>query len=138
VRFDPDEWLLALGIELHDGRSRRLAESLQWHVALDVLRCGGTAILEWGPWSRAGRDALREQAQELGATIELRVLDEPLAVRWSRVNARNAGTPEHSRITVEQLASYDAMWERPTAAELSLFDVSLDPVAGDPDAPDRP
>ncbi len=42
----------ALGARLWDGGLRARVESLQWAVALGVIRAGGTAIIEWGTWAR--------------------------------------------------------------------------------------
>lgn len=50
---------------------------------------GVTAIVEWGTWARAERDALRERARELGVAAELRFLDAPLEVLWSRIRERD-------------------------------------------------
>jgi predicted kinase len=51
VLFCPDEWMTALGANLWDGELRARVEGLQWDMAIDVLRAGGTAIIEWGPWA---------------------------------------------------------------------------------------
>jgi len=48
VRFSPDDWMSALGVNLWDAAMRERVEALQWLMAKDLLRVGGTAIVEWG------------------------------------------------------------------------------------------
>ena len=62
VRFCPDEWMAALDANLWNSELRARIEALQWTVALDVLRSGGTAIIEWGTWARDEREQLRAGA----------------------------------------------------------------------------
>lgn len=75
--YSPDDWMEALGIDLWDNAQRDAIEALQWTQAQDLLRLGGTAIIEWGTWGRSERDTLREGARALGATAELHFLDLP-------------------------------------------------------------
>ena len=59
IRFCPDEWMDALGIDLYDEESRARIEGLQWQLAQDLLSLGLTVIIEWGTWARSERDTLR-------------------------------------------------------------------------------
>ena len=122
--YSPDDWMDALGIDIWDTAMRKRIEDLQWQQAQDVLRLGGTAIIEWGTWGRSERDTLREGARAVGATAELHFLDAPPEVLHRRVTARGRENPP---LTLEDLRSYSAAIERPTAAEFALYDPALEP-----------
>lgn len=123
VRFCPDEWMEVLGIDLSDKASRARIEQLQWRVAQRLLQLGHVAVIEWGTWGRDERDALRDGARRLGAAVELWVLDEPPEVLWERVRARDTGRRfGHRSLTRADIESYVATFERPDAAEHSLYD----------------
>ena len=117
--YSPDEWMDALGIDLWDQDKRKRIETLQWQQAQDLLRLGGTAIIEWGTWGRSERDSLREGARALGAAAELHFLDAPPEVLHQRTSARGRENPP---ITLDELRTYWAAIERPTAEELALYD----------------
>ena len=121
VRFSPDDWMEALAIDIWDLDSRRKVEQLQWRVARDILRGGGAAIIEWGTWSRAEREVLREGARALGAAAELIYLTAPPEVLFEHISGRGRETPP---ITLEMLREWAAAIEVPTPAELALYDFS--------------
>jgi predicted kinase len=124
VRFCPDEWITALGASLWDGELRARVESLQWTMALGVLRAGGTAIIEWGTWGRDERERLRAEAAAVGARTELLHLDVPEEVLWARIEARGLEDPPMERSDLE--AMYDFMQgQRPDETERRAFDVLL-------------
>lgn len=124
VRFCPDEWMTALGASLWDGDLRARVEALQWELACQVLRGGGTAIIEWGTWGRDERERLRTEAQALGARTELLHLDVALDELWRRVHERGAEDPPMER---SQLAEVHALVhaQRPDDAERSRYDAVL-------------
>jgi len=124
--YSADDWMDALGIDLWDSAKRDAIEGLQWHQAQDLLRLGGTAIIEWGTWARSERDTLREGARALGASGELIFLDLPPETLFERISARGRENPP---ITLEQLREFSAAIERPTAEEFSLYD---NPVGDQP------
>ncbi len=119
TRFSPDDWLQALALDLWDSRRRDRIEALQWTLALDLLRLGGSAIVEWGTWGRAERDRLRLEAAAAGAQTELFWLDYPADELFRRILERNAENPP---ITRAQLDSWVAAFEAPTEDEMALFD----------------
>jgi predicted kinase len=120
VRLCPDEWLAALGADPHDGDLRGRLEALMWSQALDVLRAGAPVVVEFGSWSRWEREKHRVAAHQVGARVELHVLDVPLEVRWGRVEERNRrGGPV---VTREQLEAWERQWQPPTQGELALYD----------------
>ena len=121
--YSPDDWMDALGIDLWDGTKRDAIEALQWRQAQDLLRLGGTAIIEWGSWGRSERDALREGADALGAIAELIFLDLPPETLFERISARGRENPP---ITLAQLREFSAAIERPTAEEFALYAPSVE------------
>jgi predicted kinase len=123
VRFCPDEWMIALDIDLFDQAARAKVEALQWALAQELLALGQTVIIEWGVWSRSERDVVRERARELGARVELVYLDVPVGVLLERLEARNIEMPYGTTvITRENLLSWVDLFEAPDAEEQSLFD----------------
>ncbi len=124
VRMCPDEWLLALGADVHDEPLRARLEALLWEQALDVLRAGAPVVVEFGSWSRWDREKHRVAAHQVGATVELHVLDVPLEVRWGRVERRNRHG-DQVQVTHEQLESWERFWQPPTPGELALYDPPL-------------
>jgi predicted kinase len=123
IRFSPDDWMRAIGIDLFDEPTRARVEALQWELAQQVVLYGVTAIIEWGVWSRAERDAVRTRARELGLPIELIFLDSPIEVLWRRVQRRNeSGPPGTPIISREDLVAWSTRFEPPTEEELALFD----------------
>jgi predicted kinase len=123
ARLSPDDWMRALGIDLFDQPARGRVEALQWELAQELLALGTSVVVEWGFWTRAERDVLREGARRLGAAVELHVMDEPVDVLWSRVQARGREEAWGSRaITREELEEWAAAFEAPDAAELGLYD----------------
>jgi predicted kinase len=74
VRFCPDDWMESLSIDIYNEEARGKVEALQWKLAQELLALGLIVIIEWGTWGRSERDALRLQARELGAAVELHYL----------------------------------------------------------------
>jgi predicted kinase len=119
VRFSPDDWMAALGVDLWDLDARRRIETLQWQVARQLIAAGGTAILEWGTWWREERDKLRQEARELGARAELIYVTAPPDVLFERICARGRENPPIRR---EEIHEWAAAFQVPTAEELGLYD----------------
>ncbi len=112
-----------LAIDIYDGPARERIEQLQWALAQHILVLGATVIVEWGTWARSERDALRERARELGAAVELRFLDAPLAALWARVRHRDMERRlGHRAFTLADLEESMKFLERPDTEELALFD----------------
>lgn len=114
-----DAWMTALDINLWEADVRSRVEALQWSVAKDLLVAGMTVIIEWGTWARTERDQLRSEARALGAAVELRFLDASDDELWRRIHARDAEDPPVTRHDVAEWRTY---LDRPTDAELALFD----------------
>jgi len=123
VRLCPDEWLEALGIDLFDLDARARVERLQWDLAQRLLATGQAVVIEWGTWSRAERDAVRDVARRLGAAVELRYFDAPVDVLWPRVRDRGREQAVGSRpLTRADLEGYAEHFEAPDAEELATYD----------------
>jgi predicted kinase len=119
VRFAPDEWLEALSLDIYDEPRRAAIEGLQWQAAQEILKLGGTAIIEWGTWARSERDTLREGARNLGAAVELIYLEASPEVLVKRIWTRGREMP---RISREMVMGWFDRLEAPTPEEFSLFD----------------
>jgi predicted kinase len=123
VRLSPDEWMVALEIDLWDPVGRSRIEALQWTFAVDLLSRGISVILEHGFWSRAERDDARRRAREVGAEACLRFLDVPVDELWGRLEARNAA-PDAIVVIPRHILEFWARdrFETPTPDELAAFD----------------
>lgn len=123
VRFCPDDWFGALGIDIWDQsfRLHRLEPKL-WEMARDVLRAGANAVVEFGSWAREERDLLREGARALGAEVELRYLDAPLDELYRRVTDRGGMDPPMTRAHFDEWAQTIQV---PTPEEFALYDPPL-------------
>jgi predicted kinase len=121
IRLGPDEWMTMLGASLWDSAMRERVESLQWSLARELLLIGNTVIIEWGTWARTERDALRLQAHELGATVELLYLDVPDNELWCRIQERGIEDPPIHRSDIEGWRQH---FEAPDEQELGLYDAS--------------
>ncbi len=127
-RCNADDWFDRLGIDLWNEPVRARVEEVQWMVARQFLRHGVDVVVEWGTWSRSQRDRLREEAREIGATVELILLDAPVDELWNRVDRRGREDPP---ISVEHLIEWSTLIERPTLDEFALFDSSRPPTTAD-------
>jgi predicted kinase len=122
IRLCPDDWMAALDIDLYDEPQRQKIESLQWHFGRQLLRIGLTVIIEWGTWGRSERDALRLEARADGAHVELHFLTAPVETLFERLDRRAMENPPIHR---EDLLRWAAIFQTPTAEEMSLFDAAL-------------
>ena len=123
IRLCPDEWLVALGIDLWDEAKRERLEARFWRHAQDLLRLGVSVILEFGLWARSERDEKRLGARALGAAVELRYLTAPLDELHRRIEVRQAaGDWPGAPITRADLERWAGFFQAPDAEELALFD----------------
>lgn len=113
IRLTTDDWMR----DLWDQEQRALIEQRMWETAQRLLSMGVDVIIDFGVWSRAERDVLREYARSVGARVELHYLEEPIDELERRVTARN-----REGITRTHLEEWAAIIEVPTAEELALFD----------------
>ena len=126
VRMCPDDWMRASGIDLWNDNVRSRIEQFQLGLALDLLRAGGSVIVEWGVWSRVERDALRDAARGVGAAVELRCVSAPIDELWRRLVDRDVEGRWGSRsITRTELEEWSKIYEAPTDGELATYDAPV-------------
>ena len=113
--------MTALGISVWDAPMRERVEALQWSVAKELQLIGNTVIIEWGTWARSVRDALRLQAHELGAAVQLLYLDVPNDELWRRIQERAMEDPPIQRSDID---GWRRHFEAPDEQELGLYDAS--------------
>ncbi len=130
IRYCPDEWMEALGINLHDEQMRERIEAFQLKQAETLLSLGMgvSVIIEWGTWAEEERMTLLNAARAIGSSAELHYLpiDEDEAFR--RIQARGQEDPP---LTREDVASWFCVFQPPTAVEQAYFDryVEVDNLA---------
>jgi predicted kinase len=126
LRLTADEWLRQLYPGLSEAELdavRETVEQLQWSVGARALKLGCNVVLDWGLWSRQERDHYRSEGRALATSVVLCVLDPSRDELWHRISRRNADLPSGTfRITEEELDQASALFQRPTADELALFD----------------
>ena len=123
VRFNPDEWELALDVDPFDEGFQARLEAEFWELTQRLLVLGTSVVLEWGFWARSERDEKREAARTLGVAVELRFLDAPHDELVRRVVARHAAGGV--AITESHMERYRGIFELPTDDELALYDPPL-------------
>ena len=119
LRLCPDEWMRALGFDLYDAAARDRVEGLQRTLAMRLLAQGTSVILENGFWSATERNDYRSSAAAAGAASQVHFLDVPLAELERRIVARNAERDATGRVDPADLAGWHAVFEAPSADELS-------------------
>ncbi len=122
-RMCPDDWMMASGIDLWDGSARAQIEEFQLTLSLDLLRAGQHVVIEWGVWTRAERDALRDAARSVGAAVELRYVSADTDELWRRIVARDLEGRWGSRsIQRHELDGWVETYEPPTVEEMDSYD----------------
>lgn len=134
LRLTGDDWMHHLypGIstpEAETGPCRSRVESLQWQIALRAIRLQCNVVVDWGVWSRAERDARREEARAAGAQVVLCFLDVPFEELGMRLAHRNAELPVGTfHITRADLLRWSKLFEAPNAEEMALYDLPDNPA----------
>jgi predicted kinase len=128
VRMCPDEWLVALGCDIHDPAARVAVEALQWDLTQTLVARGLTVVDECGVWQRWERDQRRTWAREQGVPVELRFLDASVEVLTARIAERNRTLPEGApRIDPALVGFWVDRIDRPDADQLARFDPPIEP-----------
>ena len=97
VRFSIDEWMQSLfGPDLPKALSLSwIMERVQrcekqiWSITAQISQAGGNVVLDLGFTKIESRKAFRQLAADIGAEVQLHVLDAPYATRKERVMNRN-------------------------------------------------
>ncbi len=111
--------MIALEISVHNEPFRERLEVLQWTFARRLLTLGQSVIIEWGTWGRSERDALRQDARNLGAGVELHYLTAPVEILFERIQRRGIEDPP---IPLSDLESWAELFQAPMSMEMALFD----------------
>ncbi len=121
LRLCPDEWISTLLADPADrvelDRLRDPVEAIQWQMAKRALVLGVNVILEYGFWSRAERLKFRQEAEALGARVELHYLETSRDELWSRLALRNANLPPGTFQVSEAELDLWLSWFEPPAAD---------------------
>lgn len=122
LRLCPDRWISVLLGDIPDDaerhRLRDPVEALQWTVAEGLFAQGIDVVLEWGLWSRAERDDLRQRAARLGHRSETIYLLPDRAELWTRLKARNRNLPADTfSVSREEFSACWTSFQPPTPDE---------------------
>ncbi|GAA1585969.1 AAA family ATPase [Kribbella karoonensis] len=130
LRLTKDEWVKALYGDGNPEVASTVIEGRLIGVGLRGLELGVDVVIDFGLWSREERDALRDAAARVGARVEVRYFEVPADEQRRRLDERLAARPEDTwPISDEELASWAARFDVPTAGELD----GSDPVGDPPD-----
>jgi predicted kinase len=122
-RMCPDDWMMASGIDLWDESARARIEAFQLTLSLDLLRAGNNVVIEWGVWTREERDALRDAARSIGASVELRYVSADTDKLWRRIVDRDLEGRWGSRsVRRQELDEWVGIYQPPTDDELATYD----------------
>ena len=101
----------------------RRCEAQAAEVAAQLIRSGVSSVLDMGLTTRAQREGWLDRAQAAGVRIELHLLDLPPALRWQRVQQRNAAAEGTFVFTVTRAMfdSLEQIWELPLAGESTRY-----------------
>lgn len=113
-RLSADDAMSAASIDLWDTDARARIEAEQRALASELLRSGHDVVVEWGSWTRAERDELRDLARSAGAEVTLIWVDATPEELHRRVTERGREEPP---ITLQDLRLWDTWIERPTTDE---------------------
>ncbi|WP_437730532.1 AAA family ATPase [Sorangium sp. So ce1335] len=131
IRLCPDEWLVDIGVSLVDYPFRFLLQGRMLRHAEELLRAGVAVIIEFGSWSRAEREDIRQVAVRAGASTELHFMDAPLEVLRQRVLAR--GGPDAEVLANKVLMQDGGAFEPPSPEEARGYDRFVGPHDGWPE-----
>lgn len=130
VRFSIDDWMQSLfGPDLPKTMSFswimervQRCEAQIWATAAQISQASGSVVLDLGFTKVESRKNFRRLAADIGADVQLHVVDAPYAVRKDRVMARNLDKGETFSFEVTPMM-FDFMekeYQRPTEEELAL------------------
>jgi predicted kinase len=125
LRLTPDDWIVQLEGDGHDGVLRDRIEKLQLDLALRALALGIDVVLDNGFWPRAERDMYRARAASVGAAAKLYFLDVPRDELKRRLVLRNQNPPPGSFVVnPDDVDTWWPLLERPTPDEPGLVPAS--------------
>ncbi len=124
ILLNADSWVCQLYPDDAEAAARddrkRHVEQLQWELTERLLSYGLSIILDWGVWTRAEREYLRQRARELGATVRTVYIDVSVETLQERIAQRNRDLPPGTfHVSAEELDAWAAFFEPPTHEELT-------------------
>lgn len=128
VVFSIDEWMAELyladapaPLDLAWIRERvARCRARIWATAADVVRSGGTVLLDIGLLSAEERAQALRMAHERGIGVELHYLQAPAVLRRQRVLARNAnGATRSFEVSPQMFDFMESLFEPPGPDELA-------------------
>jgi predicted kinase len=115
-----DDEVAARGLSLVDYEARFALQPQVEARIPELLATGASVIAEFGSWTRAERDRLRELAAASGSRTELHFVDAPLALCRERILKRGGVGAEDLAGAV--LDSSRELYERPSDDEQRSYD----------------
>ena len=107
--------------EMHDTYALR-AEQYLLNLSLQILRTGTDVILDWGLWTRAIRDRIRQfYAAQEGIETELHYLRIDPEEWERRIRKRNASGDAAYYVDEGLLNKVKALFEEPSAEEVDVL-----------------
>jgi predicted kinase len=119
LRLTPDQWMIPLfGDPMADGK-RFVVEGRLISVALQALRLGTSAVLDFGLSGRDERSALRWLARSAGASCRVVYLPVDKDVQLARIAHRQATAPHQTfPMSEADVDRWREQFQIPDAAEL--------------------
>ncbi|HEY0932340.1 MAG TPA: ATP-binding protein [Trebonia sp.] len=131
LRLTPDEWMIPLFGEPEAGGKRDLVEGLLIGVALDALRLGTSAVLDFGFWAADERSALRWLAARAGADCRLEYVAVDTGTQLARIARRQAAVPHATYpMSAAEVAQWREQFQVPGETELTAPGAIPRPPAG--------
>lgn len=123
-----DEVMLSLLDEQLGDRHELYAARTETYLkrkSLEIIETGIDVILDWGPWTKAGRDRLRAFYAEHGVACELHGIRVDDAEWRARISGRNAqiddGVCQAYHVDDGLAQKFLSRYEEPTADEIDVW-----------------
>jgi predicted kinase len=132
MRLTPDHWMIPLFGDSMAGGKRWVLEGRLISVALQALRLGTSAVLDFGLWGRDERSALRWLARAAGASCRVVYLPVDRDVQLARIAHRQATVPHQTfPMSEADVDQWREQFQVPDSAELDGGEIP-NPPAGWP------
>jgi predicted kinase len=129
LRLTPDHWMIPLFGDSMAGGRRFVLEGRLISVALQALRLGTTAVLDFGLRGRDERSALRWLARSAGAACEVVYLPVDMDVQLARIAHRQAPSPHQTfPMSAADVDQWREQFQVPDAAELGGGEIPRPPA----------
>jgi predicted kinase len=102
LRLTKDEWVKALYGFANPPSASDVIEGRLIEIGLRALELGIDVVIDFGLWGRDERSALRQAAADVGAAVEMRYFELPLAEQRRRLDRRQAEETSHDMAHVRR------------------------------------